>query len=144
MWSLQGALALLVVAWLLQCVGTWVQIKRYRSAFRELSSGWADGWMGAGRGGRFPRAGAIALIVIAPDDTVRRVVVIAGRTVFAKAARLEGYEGLTLEALRAKTGDAGKDSVKLAIVAALDQVDTVRAKRVERETPGAMMVPAHA
>ena len=143
MWSLQGALALLVVAWLLQCVGTWVQIKRYRSAFRELSSGWDDGWMGAGRGGKFPRAGAIAMIVIAPDETIRRVVVIAGRTVFAKATRLRAYEGLTVAGLRAETADPGKDPTRLAIVAALDQVEAVRAKRTEREASAAL-VPAHA
>lgn len=143
MWSLQGALALLVVAWLLQCVGTWIQIRRYRSAFRELSSGWADGWMGAGRGGRFPRAGAIAMIVIAPDDTIRRVVVIAGRTVFAKAVRHESFEGLTVGALRTRMAEPGRDATKLAIASALDQVEAVRAKRTEREATGAL-VPAQA
>ncbi|WP_062205216.1 transcriptional regulator GutM [Aureimonas sp. AU12] len=143
MWGWQGVLMLLAAAWLLQCVGTWVQIQRYRSAFRELSSGWADGWMGAGKGGRFPRAGAIAMIVVAPDDTVRRVVVIAGRTVFAKAERLAAYEGLPVQALRRETAGSPKSSTRQAIVAALDQIETVRANRTAREArPAGMPVPA--
>lgn len=144
MWGWQGVLALLVAAWLLQCVGTWVQIRRYRAAFRELSSAWSDGWMSAGRGGRFPRAGAIAMIVVAPDETVRRVVVIAGRTVFAKAERIERFEGLSMRALRGEAAGTPKGSTAIAVLAALDQIETVRANRAMQEPVPAALLPAGA
>lgn len=144
MWGWQGVLALLAAAWLLQCVGTWVQIRRYREAFRALSSGWSDGWMGAGKGGRFPRAGVIAMIVVAPDETVRRVVAIAGRTVFAKAERFERFEGLSVRALRGELARAPKDAMASAVAAALDQVETVRANRTAREPSAPAALPAGA
>jgi DNA-binding transcriptional regulator of glucitol operon len=132
MWGWQGILALLAVAWLLQCAGTLIQIQRYRGAFRELSSTWSDGWMGAGRGGRFLQAGSIAMIVVSPDERVRRVVAITGRTVFARAERIELYEGLTPAALRAEAERSPKRPVSIAMIAALDQIETVRGNQAAR------------
>jgi glucitol operon activator protein len=126
MWGWQGVLSLLALAWLLQCVGTWIQVRRYRAAFRELASGWSDGWMGAGKGGRFPQAGAIAMLTVAPDNTVRRVVVMKGRTVFAKAERVSRFEGLSVRSLRELIETDRRNSAAVAVAAALDQVERVR------------------
>lgn len=126
MWSWQGVLALLAVAWALQCVGTLIQVRRYRAAFRELSSGWSDGWMGVGRGGSRLQAGAIVMAVVAPDETVRRAVAIRGRTVFARAVRLTELEDRPVSAVRRDAAASPRDPTAKALLGALDQVALVR------------------
>ncbi|WP_062111528.1 transcriptional regulator GutM [Aureimonas sp. AU40] len=126
MWGWQGVLALLALAWLLQCWGTIVQIRRYRAAFQQLSSEWSDGWMGVGKGGGGLKRGAIVLLVVAPDETLRRVVTIEGRTVFAKARRVERLEGVSPGEARSQAALRPKDPFSQALLTALAQVETVR------------------
>ena len=144
MWGWQGVLALLVVAWLLQCIGTVIQIKRYRAAFRELSTGWSDGWMGVGKAGKVFQPGVIAMIVVAPDDTVRRVVTIKGRTVFAKAQRNMRFEDRSVAQVRAEMEGSGPGPESQALLAALDQVATVRRGKLAKRQTQASTVPATA
>jgi glucitol operon activator protein len=132
MGSWQGILALLAIAWALQCAGTLVQVRRYRDAFRELSNGWSDGWMGAGKGGSAWRGAALAMVVVGPDERVRRAVTIRGRTVFARAERLSHLEGMTTATLRETAGQAPRDAVQAALLSALDQIATVRAAQEAR------------
>lgn len=141
MWGWQGILALLVLAWTLQCAGTLVQVRRYRAAFRELSNGWSDGWMGAGKGGSALRGAALAMVVMGPDERIRRVVSIRGRTVFAQAERLAHLEGMTAEALREEATRTPRDAVSAALLSALDQIATVRAAQAARAQKSAQ---AHA
>ena len=127
MWNWQTILALLALAWCLQCVGTVFQVRRYRAAFRELSSGWTDGWMGVGKGNAVLSGGAIVMIVVAPDETVRRAVVLRGRTVFARATRLPEIEGRQVASVRSETEAGPWGPVRTAILGALDQVEKARA-----------------
>ncbi len=129
MWSWQTVLALLAFAWFLQCIGTLVQIRRYRAAFRELSSGWSDGWMGVGKGSSVFRGGAVVMIVVAPDETVRRAVVLKGRTVFAKAERIARLEGRRIASVRQEASADPKNPVSAGILGALDQIAGARAGR---------------
>lgn len=132
MWGWQGVLALLALAWTLQCAGTIVQVRRYRAAFRELSNGWSDGWMGAGKGGGALRGAALAMVVMGPDERIRCAVAIRGRTVFARAERLAHLEGLSADALRETAARTPKDALSLALLSALGQIGTVRAAQEAR------------
>lgn len=128
MWSWQVILALLALAWMLQCWGTFVQIRRYRDAFRHLSSQYSDGWMGAGKSGGGFRRGAIVMAVAAPDGTLRRVVALQGRTIFAHFQPIARFEGLSLAQARASASAEAqpKRPLERALLTALDQIETVR------------------
>lgn len=126
MWSWQVILALLALAWMLQCWGTFVQIRRYRDAFRHLSSEYSDGWMGAGKSGGGFRRGAIVMAVAAPDGTLRRVVALQGRTIFARFQPVARFEGLSLTQARAGAEAQPKHPLERALLTALDQIETVR------------------
>lgn len=126
MWSWQVILALLALAWMLQCWGTFVQIRRYRDAFRHLSSEYSDGWMGAGKSGGGFRRGAIVMAVAAPDGTLRRVVALEGRTIFAHFQPVTRFEGLSLPQARASAQARPKRPLERALLTALDQIETVR------------------
>ena len=126
MWSWQVILALLALAWMLQCWGTFVQIGRYRDAFGHLSSEYSDGWMGAGKSGGGFRRGAIVMAVAAPDGTLRRVVALEGRAIFARFRPIARFEGLSLAEARAGAAAQPKRPLERALLTALDQIETVR------------------
>ena len=125
----QIALALLALAWALQCVGTVIQVRRYRDAFRDLSGSSDDGWMGVGKGGGALRGAAIAMITVSPDGRVRRATSLEGRTVFAKARRLPDLEGRTMADVRAEAGTRRREPLAAAILSAFDQIDQARSRR---------------
>lgn len=125
----QAALALLALAWALQCVGTVIQVRRYREAFRDVGNSSQDGWMGVGKGGGALRGAAIAMIVVAPDGRVRRATSLQGRTVFAKARRLQEFEGLLVSDLRADAERRRREPLAAAILSALDQVSQARSRQ---------------
>ncbi|RIY02032.1 transcriptional regulator [Aureimonas flava] len=130
----QAALALLALAWTLQCVGTVIQVRRYRAAFRDVGASSQDGWLGVGKGGGALRGGAIAMIVVAPDGRVRRASSLQGRTVFAKARRLHELEGRSTADLRVEAEARRREPLGAAILSALDQVAQARARQAP---PGA-------
>ncbi|WP_279482157.1 transcriptional regulator GutM [Aureimonas sp. SK2] len=132
----QVALALLALAWALQCVGTVIQVRRYRDAFRDLSNSSDDGWLGVGKGGGALKGAAIAMIVVAPDGTVRRATSLQGRTVFAKARRLEELEGRSASDVRSDAEGRRREPLAAAILSALDQVAQVRSRQTLNEEPG--------
>ncbi|MBB3935728.1 transcriptional regulator GutM [Aureimonas phyllosphaerae] len=125
----QIALALLALAWALQCVGTMIQVRRYRDAFRDLSGSSDDGWMGVGKGGGALRGAAIAMITVSPEGRVCRATSLEGRTVFAKARRLSDLEGRPMTDVRAEAGTRRREPLAAAILSALDQIDQTRARQ---------------
>ena len=75
----------------------------------ELRTRWTDGAMGAAAApGRFGK-GVIALVVTAPDGTIRKVCVMQGRSVFAKLKDRVDFEGRSSAELkrRAASGNLG-------------------------------------
>ena len=122
----QIALLLLVAAWAIQSIGVWLQMRHYQKVFRDLRTRWTDGAIGAGAApGRFGK-GVIALIVAAPDGTIRKVSVMQGRSVFAKLKDRVDLEGTSTAELK-KRATSGKfeAGVGVAIVKALEQIETV-------------------
>jgi glucitol operon activator protein len=128
-WGLLG----LGLVWALQAVGVWLQMQHYQDIFKGITRKFDDGFVGAGHArGRF-RKGAIAMVVVGPDLLVKRLLVMTGRSVFAKFERNSEFEGMTLEALKRAQSTVGKSVVDTAIAMAIAQVEAVRARQIARE-----------
>jgi glucitol operon activator protein len=128
-WGLLG----LGLVWALQAVGVWLQMQHYQDIFKGITRKFDDGFVGAGHArGRF-RKGAIAMVVVGPDLLVKRLLVMTGRSVFAKFQRNPEFEGMTLEALKRAQATEGKSVVDTAIAMAIAQVEAVRARQIARE-----------
>ena len=95
----QIALIVLVAAWALQSFGTYVQMRHYSAVMGEVSATFSDGYLGAGNARSRLGAGVILLLVVGPDRIVRRLMIMRGRSVFARFARVPDVEGTTLDGL---------------------------------------------
>lgn len=125
----QWGLLLLAVVWALQSYGVWLQMRHYSDVFKGVTQKFADGYVGTGAfHGRFLKKGAIVIVVVAPDLTVRRILTMSGRSVFAKFSRHEEFEGMTLDRLRAEPALFGDSEPGLAAATAqaVAQIDRTR------------------
>lgn len=125
----QWGLLLLALVWALQSFGVWLQMRHYSDVFKGITQKFADGYVGTGAfHGRFLKKGAIAIVVVGPDLIVRRILTMAGRSVFAKFSRHEAFEGMELDKLRAEPAIFGDKEPGLtsAITQAVAQIDRTR------------------
>ncbi len=121
----EKGLIALAVLWALQAVGTWVQMRHYRAVMSDIANSWPDGLLGASAVRGYLGKGVIAVVVATSDEIVRKVLVMEGRSVFAKFAECREDEGLTLAALAAGgAGAAGtrSRSRQKAIAGAVEQI----------------------
>lgn len=127
----QWGLLLLGVVWALQSLGVWLQMRHYSDVFKGISNRFEDGFVGAGNSKGRLHKGTIALIVVAPDMTVRRLLVMNGRSVFTKFKRLEQFEGVALDRIRSDPAimGAGEAGVTEAVRRAVEQIDLARSKQ---------------
>lgn len=130
----QIALAIFALAWALQAFGTYVQMRHYSRVMGEVTRQWSDGFLGAGNARSRFGAGVILLLVVSPDRIVRRVLVMKGRSVFARFARLREVEGVSLETLPGNPALADK-AEQGALSVALQQIE--KASRPQLSTPAA-------
>ena len=80
----QIALTGLVAAWSLQGFGTYWQVRHYGAAMGEITGTWTDGFVGTGIARSTLGAGLMLLLVVDSDRVVRRLLVMRGRSVFAR------------------------------------------------------------
>ena len=126
----QWALLSLSLVWGLQSLGVWLQMRHYSDVFKGITQKYADGFVGAGNHrGRFAR-GTIVLVVVTPDLIVRRLLVMSGRSVFAKFKRHEEYEGVALDRIRSNPAikGEGEPGVAEAVKRAIEQIDRARSE----------------
>ncbi|WP_378941781.1 transcriptional regulator GutM [Mesorhizobium sp. ANAO-SY3R2] len=124
----QWGLLLLGCVWALQSLGVWLQMRHYSDVFKGITSKYQDGYVGAGNfRGRFGK-GTIVLLVVTPDLVVQRLLIMTGRSVFAKFRRYENYEGTSLDQLRSNPAvlGEGEAGVAEAVKRAVAQVDRAR------------------
>jgi glucitol operon activator protein len=128
MW--QWALLLLAIVWGIQSFGVWLQMRHYSDVFKGITNRFSDGYVGTGVFHGRLRKGAIAIIVVSPELTVRRLLIMYGRSVFTKFARYEQFEGIPLEKLRQHPAVLGEkeSGVTEAVLQAARQVDERRAQ----------------
>lgn len=96
------ALLLLGVVWLLQCFGTWLQMRHFRSVMSAITDKWSDGHLGAGNARSRLGKGVIAIVVVDSAAVIRKVLVMEGRSVLAKFQPLPEHEGKDLAQLKAE------------------------------------------
>ena len=126
----QWALLSLALVWGLQSLGVWLQMRHYSDVFKGITQKYADGFVGAGNHrGRFAR-GTLVLVVVTPDLIVRRLLVMSGRSVFAKFKRHEEYEGVALDRIRSNPAikGEGEPGVAEAVKRAIEQIDRARSE----------------
>lgn len=131
----QWGLLLLGFVWALQSLGVWLQMRHYSDVFKGITAKYQDGYVGAGNfRGRFGK-GTIVLLVVTPDLVVQRLLVMTGRSVFAKFRRHEDFEGVSLDQLRSNPTVLGEreTGVAEAVKRAVEQVDRAR---LEPKGPG--------
>lgn len=131
----QWGLLLLGFVWALQSLGVWLQMRHYSDVFKGITAKYQDGYVGAGNfRGRFGK-GTIVLLVVTPDLVVQRLLVMTGRSVFAKFRRHEDFEGVSLDQLRSNPTvlGEGETGVAEAVKRAVEQVDRAR---LEPKGPG--------
>ncbi|SCY21822.1 transcriptional regulator GutM [Microvirga guangxiensis] len=127
----QIGLLLLAAVWLLQAVGTWLQMRHYREVMGTIHSRWTDGYMGVGNARASLGRGVILILVVAPDDTIRDLFVMEGRSVFAKFKRLDQFEGRDVVSLLADEAFIGMRGRKQALEQALQQIENAKARKSE-------------
>lgn len=128
-WALLG----LGLVWAVQAAGVWLQMRHYSDVFKGITNQFDDGFVGAGHARGRLRKGAIAMVVVGPDMLVKRVLTMSGRSVFAKFQRNVEFEGITLDALKRTQKQDSKDCIDAAVASAIAQVETVRARKIERQ-----------
>ncbi|MBN9244570.1 MAG: transcriptional regulator [Mesorhizobium sp.] len=126
----QWGLLLLAVVWALQSLGVWLQMRHYSDIFRGITDKYKDGFVGAGNAKGRLRKGTIVLIVVTPDLTVRRLLVMSGRSVFTKFKRHEQFEGQSLDRIRSNPAimGEGEAGVAEAVKRAIEQIDRARSE----------------
>ena len=125
----QLALIALVLAWMLQAVGGFYQMRHYRAVMGDVSARWADGFVGAGSARAILGRGVLLLLVVSPDRIVRRLLVMHGRSIFTRFEPVSAVEGLPMERLGSEPVFRDKKRGK-ALAIALAQVE----KAVQRRT----------
>ena len=118
----QIALLALVAAWAVQALGTYFQMRHFSSTMGDVARLWPDGFVGAGNARSTFGAGVILLLVVSPDRVVRRAMVMKGRSVFARFARLSSIEGKALGVLPAEP-DFRDKAAEGALIKATEQIE---------------------
>jgi glucitol operon activator protein len=130
----QIALIVLVIAWGLQAFGTFVQMRHYREMMGAITRQWSDGYLGAGNARGALGKGVILLLVVGPDASVRRLLIMEGRSVLAKFQPLREFEGRPLDELRSGTAlGTNQKGRETALAQAIAQIDRARAARQTTE-----------
>jgi glucitol operon activator protein len=127
----QIGLLLLGAVWLLQAVGTWLQMRHYREVMGSIGDRWDDGFMGVGNARASLGRGVILMLVLGPDDTVRDLLVMEGRSVFAKFKRLEQFQGRNISSLLEDESFTAQRGRKQALEQAIQQIEKAKARKLE-------------
>lgn len=127
----QIGLLLLGVVWLLQAVGTWLQMRHYREVMSSIGGKWTDGYLGVGNARASLGRGVILMLVLGPDDTIRDLLVMEGRSVFAKFERLSQYQGRNVGSLLEDESFTGRRGRRQALEQAMQQIATAKARKSE-------------
>lgn len=125
----QICLILLVIMWILQAVGTWLQMRHYRSVMRSIEGRWNDGYLGIGNARSSFGRGVILMVVVGPDETVRELLTMEGRSVLAKFRPLEEFRGRSLASLREDEAFNKVRGRAKALDQAIQQIEKARSKQ---------------
>jgi glucitol operon activator protein len=128
------AILLLAVAWILQIVGTYFQMRHYREVLGRITREGGEGYVGVGNAKATFGKGVVLILVADENDVVRRALRMRGMTVFARFNDVPDLVGMSLEELRAEGREDPYDkSTMLAARRAVEQIDRIKQEK-ERTT----------
>ena len=123
------------VVWVLQIVGTHVQMSHYRSVLGGITREGGKGYVGAGNAkARFGK-GVILILVTDENDVVRRALRMRGMTVFARFREAPELVGMSLDELRDGEREGPYErATMLAAKRAVEQIDTIKSEKARATT----------
>jgi glucitol operon activator protein len=125
---------LLAIAWILQTVGTYFQMRHYREVLGGITREGGEGFVGVGNAKATFGKGVILILVADETGVVRRALRMRGMTVFARFKEAPDFAGMSLDELRAEQRDGPYDkSTMLAANRAVEQIDRIKQEK-ERAT----------
>src|SRR3712207_3975482 len=132
-WIAYGVL-LLAIAWILQIVGTYFQMRHYREVLGRVTREGKEGFVGVGNAKATFGKGAILIIVADGNDVVRQALRMRGMTIFARFKDVHDLVGMSLEELRVEGREEPYDKgTMLAARRAVEQIDRIKQEK-ERAT----------
>ena len=125
---------LLAIAWILQIVGTYFQMRHYREVLGRVTREGNEGFVGVGNAKPTFGKGAILIIVADGNDVVRQALRMRGMTIFARFKDVHDLVGMSLEELRVEGREEPYDKgTMLAARRAVEQIDRIKQEK-ERAT----------
>ena len=125
---------LLAVAWGLQIVGTYFQMRHYREVLGRITGEGGEGYVGVGNAKATFGKGVILILVAEENGVVRRALRMRGMTIFARFKEAPDLVGMSLDKLRIEGREGPYDkSTMLAARRAVEQIDRIKQER-ERTT----------
>ena len=128
------AILILAVAWVLQIVGTYFQMRHYREVLGAITREGGEGFVGVGNAKATFGKGVILILVADVNDVVKRALRMRGMTIFARFKEAPDLVGMRLDELRVGDREESYDkSTMLAARRAVDQIDRIKQEK-ERTT----------
>ena len=125
---------LLALAWILQIIGTYFQMRHYREVLGGITREGGEGFVGVGNAKATFGKGVILILVADGNDVVRKAFRMRGMTVFARFKEAPDFAGISLDELRAEQREGPYDkSTMLAARRAVEQIDRIKQEK-ERTT----------
>ena len=123
-------LAAVAVLWLLQMVGTHIQMSHYRSVLGGITREGGKGFVGAGNAkARFGK-GVILILISDEDDSIKRALRMRGMTVFARFEEAPDLLGMTLDELGAEKREGPYEkATMLAACRAVEQIQRIKSEK---------------
>jgi glucitol operon activator protein len=128
------AILILAVAWALQIVGTYFQMRHYREVLGAITREGGEGFVGVGNAKATFGNGVILMLIADENDVVKRALRMRGMTIFARFKESPDLVGMRLDELRVGDREEPYDkSTMLAARRAVEQIDRIKQEK-ERTT----------
>ena len=121
---------LLALAWILQIIGTYFQMRHYREVLSGITREGGEGFVGVGNAKATFGKGVILILVSDANDVVRRALRMRGMTIVARFKEAPDLAGMSLDELRAEGREEPYDkSTMLAARRAIEQIDRIKQEK---------------
>jgi glucitol operon activator protein len=121
---------LLALAWILQIIGTYFQMRHYREVLSGITREGSEGFVGVGNAKATFGKGVILILISDENDVVRRALRMRGMTIFARFKEAPDLAGMSLDDLRAEGREEPYDkSTMLAARRAIEQIDRIKQEK---------------
>jgi glucitol operon activator protein len=125
---------ILAIAWVLQIVGTYFQMRHYREVLGRITREGNEGYVGVGNAKATFGKGVILILVAGEDGVARKALRMRGMTIFARFGEVPDLVGMSLDELRVPDREGPYDKgTMLAARRAVEQIDRIKQEK-ERTT----------